>query len=316
MALRVRLTALLVACAFPASASAELPPPVREMIDAAIASGDPAKVQAVAEVAKQTNPGDVAEIDALLGAFFAKQEELAAAERARKEEKIRSAGLFGNWGGRGQIGAFQSSGNSDNVGVTLALALERTGIDWQHRLKANLDYQRSNGRTSREQYLVAYEPRYQIDKGLFAYGLAQYERDRFQGFSSRYSLSGGLGYKVIDGAAAQLSLKAGPAWRRVDFLDGTSDASFGGLAGLDFDWQLASALKFTQDADLVADAGGSATVLVDANNTSVLLTSGLEAKVSASLTTRVSYTVDYDSNPPAGAVSTDTLTRFTLVYGF
>jgi putative salt-induced outer membrane protein len=30
----------------------------------------------------------------------------------------------------------------------------------------------------------------------------------------------------------------------------------------------------------------------------------------------VSYTVDYNSNPPVGAVSTDTLTRFTLVYGF
>jgi putative salt-induced outer membrane protein len=28
----------------------------------------------------------------------------------------------------------------------------------------------------------------------------------------------------------------------------------------------------------------------------------------------VSYTIDYDSNPPPGAVSTHTLTRFTLVY--
>jgi len=26
--------------------------------------------------------------------------------------------------------------------------------------------------------------------------------------------------------------------------------------------------------------------------------------------------VDYDSDPPLNAVSTDTLTRFTLVYGF
>ena len=48
----------------------------------------------------------------------------------------------------------------------------------------------------------------------------------------------------------------------------------------------------------------------------MLLTSGLEATISDGLTTRLSYTVDYDSNPPAGAVSTDTLTRFTLVYGF
>lgn len=286
------------------------------MIEAAIGSGDPAKIRAVVEVARQTNPDDAAEIDALYGAFLTKQAELAAAEKARREDEIRTAGLLQNWSGQGQAGAFQSSGNSDNVGVTLSLALERTGIDWQHRFRASADYQRSNGSTSREQYLAAYEPRYQMDASLFAYGLAQYERDRFQGFFSRYSLSGGLGFKVVDSATTQLSVKAGPAWRRVDFLDGTSEASLGGLAGVDLDWQLARSLKFTQDADVVADAGGQAAVLVDANNTSVLLTSGLEAKVSDSLTTRLSYAVDYDSNPPAGAVSTDTLARFTLVYGF
>lgn len=286
------------------------------MIEAAIGSGDPAKIRAVVEVARQTNPDDAAEIDALYGAFLTKQAELAAADKARREDEIRTAGLLQNWSGQGQAGAFQSSGNSDNVGVTLSLALERTGIDWQHRFRASADYQRSNGSTSREQYLAAYEPRYQMDASLFAYGLAQYERDRFQGFFSRYSLSGGLGFKVVDSATTQLSVKAGPAWRRVDFLDGTSEASLGGLAGVDLDWQLARSLKFTQDADVVADAGGQAAILVDANNTSVLLTSGLEAKVSDSLTTRLSYAVDYDSNPPAGAVSTDTLARFTLVYGF
>ena len=315
MALRF-LPFVLPAAMLAAPAAAELPEPVRAMIEAAMATGDAAKVKTVVEIAKQTNPGDAAEIDALDSAFQAHQRELAAAELARKEEQIRTAGLFQNWSGRGQVGAFQSSGKSDDAGATLSLALERSGIDWQHRLRASVDYQRSNGRTSREQYLAAYEPRYQIDASLFGYALAQYERDRFQGFSSRYSLSGGLGYKLLDTTAAQLSVKAGPSWRSVKLLDGTGQSSLGALAGLDFDWRLAKQLKFTQDANMVADAGGGATLVVDSNSTSVLLTSGLEATISDGLTTRLSYTVDYDSNPPAGAVSTDTLTRFTLVYGF
>ena len=33
-----------------------------------------------------------------------------------------------------------------------AVALQRTGIDWEHRVRATADYQRSNGRTSREKY--------------------------------------------------------------------------------------------------------------------------------------------------------------------
>lgn len=296
--------------------SAELPGSVRAMIEAAIATGDVGKVATVVEIAKQTHPDDIGEIDALQAEFLAGQREVAAAEQARKQEEVRTAGVLGNWNGTGQVGAFHTSGNSDDTGITLSLALNRTGADWQHRLRGTADYQRSTGRTSREQLLVAYEPRYQIDEDLFGYALAQYESDRFQGYSSRYSLSGGLGYKLIDSEAAQLAVKAGPSWRRVDYLDGMTEESFGALAGMDFDWQLARRLKLTQDANLVADTGGSAAIFVDSTSTSVLLTTGLEAKVSDNLSTRFSYAVDYDSKPPAGSVSTDTLSRFTLVYGF
>jgi putative salt-induced outer membrane protein len=34
------------------------------------------------------------------------------------------------------------------------------------------------------------------------------------------------------------------------------------------------------------------------------------------LRSRLSYQVEYDSNPPPGQVSTDTHTRATLIYGF
>ena len=315
MALRVYLPALLLTT-WTAPAAAELPQPVRAMIDAAIATGDVRTAQTVVGIARQTNPADGAEIDALWDAFVARQNELAAAQQVAREEALRNARFFQNWSGRGQIGAFLSTGNSDNTGVAVALALTRTGIDWEHRLRATADYQRSNGRTSREQYLVAWEPRFQVSKDLFAFGLAQYERDRFQGFSSRYSLSGGLGYKVIDSTAAQLSVKAGPAWRQVDYIDGSGYSSLGALAGLDFAWQLAKPLRLTQNADLVTDAGGSAVTYIDSNNVSINATTGLEAAINSRLTTRLSYTIDYDSNPPPNTVSTDTLSRFTLIYAF
>jgi putative salt-induced outer membrane protein len=48
----------------------------------------------------------------------------------------------------------------------------------------------------------------------------------------------------------------------------------------------------------------------------VNLATGLEAKVSDRLSTRLSYAVDYNSNPPAGRGDTDTISRFSLVYGF
>jgi putative salt-induced outer membrane protein len=286
------------------------------MIEAAIAGGDAAKVRTVVDLAKQTIPEAADEIDALQGAFAAEQRKIAAAEKARKEEEIRTAGLFENWSGSGQIGAFQSSGNSDDAGVSLALDLNRQGIDWRHKLRSSIDYRRSNGRTSREQYLLAYEPRVRMSPDLFAYSLAQYERNRLQGFLARYSVSGGLGYDVIDTPSLDLSIKAGPAFRRTEFVGGASEDRLGGLAGLDFDWKITDRLTLTQDSNMIAETGGSATVIVDSSRTTLNAVTGLEAKMTDRLTTRLSYAVDYDSSRPALAAATDTLTRFTLVYGF
>jgi putative salt-induced outer membrane protein len=300
----------------PGAARAALPEPVRAMIEAAIATGDKAKVATVVEIARQTNPADAAEIDALDGAFRQQVASREAAEKARKEEQIRTAGLLDNWHGKGQIGAFQSTGNSHDIGVSLALNLDRKGIDWQHKLTATIDYQRSNGRTSRERYLFAYEPRYRISPDLFTFGLAQFERDTIQGFASRYSVSGGLGYNVISTSRLKLSAKAGPVFRRTELVDGSTEARLGGLAGFDFDWKITPRLTFTQNASMVAETGGSATLIVDADNTTLALNSGLEAKISDRLSTRLSYALNYDSNPPPQGVATDTMTRFTLVYGF
>lgn len=299
-----------------APAAAELPEPVRAMIEAAIATGDAAKVAAVVEAAKVVAPGETAAIDALHGAFRQQQRELAAARRREERRAIRQAGLFDRWEGKGQAGAFQSSGNSDNAGVTAALDLERVGIDWRHKLRGSVDYQESNGVTTRERYFFSYEPRFQITPRLFAYALGQWDKDEFQGFDSRFAFSGGLGYRLLDGERIKLAVKAGPAWRRTHYTAGNGESRLAALAGLDFDWQLADSIKLTQDSDLVAEGGGTATAIIDANNTTINLVTGLEADIISSLAARLSYTVEYDSNPPAGAETTDTLTRFTLIYDF
>lgn len=312
-----KIALLAIPFAFYASpAAAELPEGARAMIDAAIANGDADDVEAVINSARTAFPDDVAEIDAIFAAYQAEQTELAEAEAAAEEAEIRQAGLFDNWSGEGQIGGFQSSGNTDEIGISAALTLEREGIDWEHRLRLSADYRRQDGATSREQFLAKYEPRYQINDRLFAFGLAQFERDSRQGYSARYSVSGGLGYRVIDTDTMELSVQAGPAYRITEFNDGTSTSRLAALAGLDFDWQLSEAIKLTQDANSTVETGGQALVIIDSSNTSFTATTGLEASITDALRARLSWAIEYDSNPSAGAESTDTLTRFTLIYGF
>ena len=298
------------------AAQAELPEGARAMIDAAIASGDEKKVATVIGLARSTWPEERSTIDAINDQWKITLAARRAAEAEAERTALINADMFDRWTGEGELGAFQSSGNTESVGVAAALRLDREGIDWTHSIRLRADYQRQNGSTSREQFAASYEPRWQFDENIFVYGLAQYERDRIQGFSSRYSVSGGLGYRILDNPKLKLSLKAGPAYRVTDFTDGTSADRLAGLVGIDFDWQMLDRLKLTQDVEALAETGGEATLIFDGANTTINLVTGLDFRVSNRLRSRLSYKVEYDSNPPAGSEGTDTLTRATLIYGF
>lgn len=295
---------LLASIATPAHA--QLPQAVRAMIDAAIATGEEDTVRTVIDLARTTNPDDGAELDAILAAFETDLAAAAAEEAAADEQAIRSAGLFENWTGRGELGAFNATGNSSNTGLTAALGLTREGINWRHKLRARADYQRNNGVTTREQFLFAYEPNLKLSDRLFAYALTQYERDRFQGFSARYSASGGLGYDVVDTEDMTLSVQAGPAYRRTERTNGTSDSNLAGLASLDLDWQIAESIALTQDASAFVQSG----------NSTYISATGLQAGIADNVKVRLSYTVEHDTDPPIGATSTDTLSRVTIIYDF
>lgn len=299
-----------------APAAAELPQPVHAMIDAAIATNDEAKVRTVVELAKATHPADAAEIDALNAVFVARKNEEKALAEAKRLEAIREAGLLERWKGRGELGGSRATGNSPSLGLAAGLDIKREGIDWAHNLRARADYQRTRDVVTREKYFAAYEPRFQIGDDLFAYGLGQFERDTIQGYDARYALSAGLGWQPVKRPDLNFALKAGPAFRRTEFTSGETDNRVAGLLGLDFDWTFADGVKLTQDTNLVAETGGAATVFFDSRSTTLALVTGLEARITGKLTSRFAYQVDYNSDPPAGRVSTDTISRVTLVYGF
>ena len=315
MKLRHALLAAPLLC-FASPAAADLPDAAKAMIEAAIATGDADTVEAVVGAARTAFPDDLEAIEEIWHEFREEQQVLAAAQAQAEEQEIRQASLFDRWSGQGQIGGFQSSGNSDEFGITAALQLEREGIDWEHRLRVSADYREQDGERSREQFLARYEPRYEINDSLFAFGLAQWDRNIRQGFTARYAVSGGLGYRVIDNDNLEFSIKAGPAYRITNRTDGTTNSRIAGLVGLDFDWDVTDSLKLTQDTNATAETGGEVLLITDGSNTSITATTGLEAGITDALSARLAWTLEYDSNPPAGSLDTDTLTRFTLVYGF
>ncbi|MEQ8742793.1 DUF481 domain-containing protein [Parasphingorhabdus sp.] len=309
-------TATFVAASLPTPAVAALPEPVKAMIDAAIASGNKPDVLAVVKIAKATNPDDLAEINAIMSDYNARLAEQAKAALREKQE----AGLFENWKGQGELGGFRSTGNTRNLGVSGGLKLVKDAVKWRLNFLARADYERNKGKTTRDQLSATIEPNYKFGKSLYAYGLAQFERDRLQGFSARYTLSGGLGYELVKTKDLRLAVKAGPAIRITDFAAGDSKSSLAALVGLDLDWKISDNLKFSQDTGgtYASDAQGftSASAVIDSNNISFAATSAFDAKLLGALSARFSYTIEHETNPPVGRIKTDTLSRATLVYDF
>ncbi len=282
------------------------PDPVGDMLAAAIATNKDGDVEAVAKLAKATNPDLAGEIDARVIAYRAERKRLKDEEVAAARAKLAAAKFWQNWKGEGQIGASQSSGNTKSAGLSAGIALARQGIDWTHRMRAQADYQRTNGRTSVERYVAELEPQYRIDDRTFAFGLGRWEHDRILGYDSRWNLSGGFGYKLIDSKTMSLSLKGGPAFRQTNFVSGRNDTELTALGGVDFGWQLSPTLRLTQVAS---------TIVGQANSSTSSLTA-LNAKLTGALSARVAYSAQIDTSPPPGIESVDTQTRFTLVYGF
>nr|WP_243853868.1 DUF481 domain-containing protein [Sphingopyxis panaciterrae] len=285
---------------------AAAPDPVRDMLAAAMASGKDGDVEAVAKLAKAASPDLAADIDARVVAYRAERQRLKDEAAAAARAKLAAAKIWQNWKGEGQIGATLASGNTSSRGLSAGLALARKGLDWNHRFRAQADYQRTNGRTSVERFLVEVEPQYKVSDRAFVYGLTRWEQDRILGYDTRWNVSGGLGYKLIDKKTMSLSLKGGPTWRYTDYLRGPTDSELTGLAGVDFGWQLSPALRLTQVASTT----------VGERNTAASSLTALSAKLTGALSARLAYSAELDTNPPPGIEKVDTLTRFTLVYGF
>jgi putative salt-induced outer membrane protein len=281
------------------TAHAELPLPLRAMLDAAIDGGSDGDVDTIAKYLKKTDPADSAEVDRIVADH---KKKVADA----KQEKLEHQGMFQGWKGEGQIGFSQTSGNTDTLDISAGLKLTRDGLKWRQNLHGTVDYERSAGATTASQIVAAWEPDYKFSDRLFAYGLAQYEHNRFAGYDSRETLSGGIGDTVFKSKNFTVDVKAGPAWQRSSYIDAPSDSQFSAYGALDATWKIGKALVFTENASSTYNS----------QNTELTSNTALTAKLNKALSARIDYQVTYNSNPPVDLGKTDLLTRFTLVYGF
>lgn len=284
-----------------------LPDGVRAMIEAALASDEPQTISAVVTVAKRTNPESVAEIEAMTADHDRELAAKAKAQADAERERLASAGFFSLWTGQFELGGSWSTGNSRTLGLYGGGKLKRSGLDWQHDLSLRIDYQETDGQPTTERAVAAWQPRYKISPNYYAFGLTQYEHDRFLGYEHRLTAGLGLGVVAVNNPKMRLEFDVGPAFRYTSFYDGEPDEQrIAGRGGLNLKWTPWPRVTLAQEL----------AVYVQKENTTAASTTSIETLLFGPLKGRLSYNVQYERDAPPDQKRTDTVSRASLVYSF
>lgn len=279
---------------------------IAAMLAAAYRTGDDATIRAVVGVAKATFPDDIAEIDRLASGNAAVLASSRKEDQLREQARIAAATFFEIWKGELEFGASRSTGSSAVFGLYASAKLNRDGLRWRQRLSGRMDYQRTDGETTTDRMLIAYQPSYKWRDNLYSYGLAQYERDRSLGYANRGTLGAGIGVTALSSARGKLELEGGPAVRETDFIGQPSRTTIAGRASLAARFTLTPTLNFSQDTS----------VFVEAGDTTATSTTAIDTRLIGRLKAKLSYNLQYEQDNRGGRNSLDTIGRATLVYGF
>lgn len=210
------------------------------------------------------------------------------------------------WSGEGELGAFLSTGSTPGSGFVGRLTVIAERGRWRVATSGRIDYQKTSDAVTRNQVRVTVEPNYKLDEHGYVFGLGQYERDRFQGFTDRYSLSAGLGYNLLEQDGRKLSVKAGPAMRLTQPVEGPHEQTLSAVALADLKLRLTPTLNYSQEVSTYFDA---------VRRTYYSL-AALDSRLSSKLKARLSYTLQHEEGAGVARTLTDTTSRLTLLYGF
>jgi putative salt-induced outer membrane protein len=226
----------------------------------------------------------------------------------------------GVWIGKGQLGFLSSHGNSDSESLNANVDVLRYDGPWKNEIYVGGLYGKNSGIVSAERWETRGQSNYTISGDLFAFGGLRYEHDLFDGFQYQASVTGGMGYKLINTDDTKLTAQVGAGYRRLrpetidkdptgvvisrTPLDATGEAI--ATVGVDFSHAFTKTTVFTNK--FLMEAGSSDTLLHD--------DLALTVKMSDKLALSIGYGITDNTKPPAPLKKLDTVASVNLVFGF
>lgn len=229
------------------------------------------------------------------------------AELSEKGWSVPEAEAYPVVSGRVSLGAMSTSGNTESQSIDGTAEVQLEYPKWRHTGRVTA-YRTTEGDTvTGERYSGVLQTDYKLTLRSYAFVNGGYTRDRFGAFERRVTASIGLGRRVVQTPSTEFDLEAGLG-RRVQQPSGSEQEQWDTIIRLRgvLDWSFSDNGTFSQE--LQVEAG-------DLNTYAESVTS-VKSKLVGALSLRLSYTVQHNTDVPAGTENTDTVTSVALEYGF
>lgn len=241
---------------------------------------------------------------------------LAAAALAAPAAYAADPPPEGVWTGKGQLGYVGTQGNTDSKSLNAALDMGEIDGPWKHAAHLGALYASQKQVTSASRWDAAWQSDYKFTDRLFGFGALHYLNDKFGGFQYQASLTGGVGYKIVDSDTFKLAGQVGAGYRKAraqvvtspPYVQVLGDTSSNAIvtAGLDY-WQQLT--KTTTLTDKLAVESGS-------DNTLITNALALTVKMSDKLALSLGYAIQDNTKAVAPVKKLDSVETVNLVYSF
>lgn len=319
--LNTAAVALMMTAILSLSASADVDPSLKAMLETAVKSGDPLQIAAIEKIAIATWPKEEAAIKAMIAKLKAPAEPSEVAEvkivaqdavkNGDIAKKPNSVNYYLNpalWNGQLELGGGTSSGNTSEQGMTVGLSFRRKFAEnWEHDLDSNFDYAKSLGLVTKRKIIGDYKILLKPWDRFYAMNFLEIEADKFSGYKYRITENIGFGYEIINKSNMLWRIEGGPGIRYNKlYITNVGETELLGRLSNTFEMDVWKNIKLSNKTSII---------FTDASTT-FDNKAQLSARINAHMAAKLSFSVKHDTGAPLNKEKTDTISRATIVYDF